>query len=88
MYHNVDVTVAVLVTVSGIVPETGVHLFVAVPVALLVLSLLRAHIEYLPLIRAFLICCSSLCSSWGLTQTALAKFGMVLNTLYLADELW
>ena len=86
-YHYVNIIVVVVG--AGITnPGTGMGLCVAAFMVVLGFNLFRAHVGYLHLNRASLICSSFVCSSWGLTQIVLASCVRVLSTLYVADKLW
>ena len=65
-YHHVDAVVAAIVFgTGGIIPGAELELCMALFEVVLALNQLRAHGRYLNLARAFLMCSSSLSSSWG-----------------------
>ena len=64
-YHHVDVIVVVIGVTGAVVATPGIGMACVFLYLwlFLVLSLLRAHLGYLHLFRAFLMCFFSLCSS-------------------------
>ena len=82
--HHVDVAVALVSVVGAVVVAFGPWfgpVYCLFWRLFLVLSLLRAHMGYLPLGKTFLICSFSLRSSWGTTNYPCPMCGGVEHTI-------